>query len=594
MRKCHAMLFLVVLLSAQFIPALAAEVEQASATLYPGQTVTVMGIKITWNFKEKQAPGLPMGTFDIVGPVKSIKDMLAKHMTIMTIYIDEVALAFKQDMEGAIPLSKFFINTKKYSSKYNMGGRPYNLNCFVSNLCPITINELNIRVSDEKKIFPDGSSYYMLEFEDSRSGEKTSIPMNSGAQGQAFRANVYVSKVFEETKTTQVRLDAGPDYTIRGKDAFIDKFDLGDHLHHPIKDFLDEFGEKYGFTVKWIPYPDHPESVELAQSCNLNLSYSVYTYNSIIVEKIIKDLERDNSYLTFDWETPTILAVSYKNYDKYLEYKKHEGEKNEKDQKTREEFKKDYSLETKAYPIKTVSVQTDKSLITPELDTYYLAMVDNDAHLEIIPGRNVNKKLPIIKIDKVEESAEADEKTGMLFLTATEKTHEKFMSLMQAMDAWVGKAAKPANVKPYKVIVTLLEGFENPRLSLPTIDAAKAAEQYGINKEDLKIAGINVVREFSTGLIYLLPEKGDVGKASLSLTNGFSCHLEYIDQREPYMIFRVSLDKVIKDENSVKDVNLFENTLYLTLGKSTLMGITNLENAYIVILKLEAAEKEQK
>jgi hypothetical protein len=254
MKKCHAMLFLVVLLSAQFIPAPAAEVEQASATLFPGQTVTALGIKITWNFKGKPTLALPLpGTFDIVGPVKSIKDLPVKNMIISSIYIDEVVLIFKQGMEGAAtPLSRFNIVAKKYPSKYDMGGRPYNMNCFISNLCPITINELNIRVSDEKKTFPDGSSYYMLEFEDTRSGEKTSIPMNSGAQGQAFRMNVNVSTVFEETKTARLDLSAKPDYTVRGKDAFIDKFDLGDHLHRPIKDFLDEFGGKYGFTVKWI------------------------------------------------------------------------------------------------------------------------------------------------------------------------------------------------------------------------------------------------------------------------------------------------------------------------------------------------------
>jgi hypothetical protein len=430
--------------------------------------------------------------------------------------------------------------------------------------------------------------------------------------------------VFEETKTTQVRLEAEPDYTIRGKDAFIDKFDLGDHLHRPIKDFLDEFGGKYGFEVKWIPYPDHPESVEIAQNFNLNLSYS--GVNNITVEKIIKDLAGDNSFLTFDWKAPTILAVSYKNYDKYLEYKKHEGEKKGKDQKTREEFKKDYSLETRAYQIKTVSVQTAKSLITPELDTYFLAMVDNDAHLEIIPGRNVNKKLPIIKTDKVEESVEADEKTGMLFLTATKKTHEKFESLMVAMDAWVGKAAPTAEAKPYKVIVTLLEGSKGTAAAqgmmgsapgvgpasarmpaeapmgaplafpkaAPWINTDKAAEKYGISKDDLKVAGIDFVLPISTGIIFLVPEKGEAGKAMLSLTSDFSFRLEYLDQRDPYLIVRAGLDGIIKDKDSIKDVTFLENTLYLVPGKSTLMGITNLINAQIIILKLEPAEKEQK
>lgn len=58
------------------------------------------------------------------------------------------------------------------------------------------------------------------------------------------------------------------------------------------------------------------------------------------------------------------------------------------------------------------------------------------------------------------------------------------------------------------MIITLLEGFKSSGPS--TIDAAKAAEQYGISKDDLKVAGVNAVQEISTGLIYLLPEKGNV------------------------------------------------------------------------------------
>jgi hypothetical protein len=85
-----------------------------------------------------------------------------------------------------------------------------------------------------------------------------------------------------------------------------------------------------------------------------------------------------------------------------------------------------------------------------------------------------------------------------------------------------------------------------------------------------------------------------MGKAMLSLTSDFSCRLEYLDRRDPYLIVRAGLDGIIKDKDSIKDVTFLENTLYLVPGKSTLMGITNLTGAQIVILKLELAEKEQK
>jgi len=592
MRKFHAMLILVVLLSALFIPALAAEVERQSATLFPGQTVTVLGIKITWNFKENRGA---TGTFDIVGPNNSIKDLPAGKVTV---YIDGVVIIVTiNEGEDASIRSKFYITAEKHPQKYDMGGRPFDLTCYVSNICPISINEFNFRVSDEKKVFPNGTSFYMLEIEDSKSGEKTSIPLNVGAQGLASRASVQVGTVYEDTKTALFRVYAKPDYSVRGKNAYIEKFEVGNYLHHPIKDFLDDFGKQYGFEVKWIPYPGHPESVELAQNFGLNLSYN--GLNNITVEKIIGDLARDN-YLTLDWETPTILAVSYKNFDKYLEYQKSESEKKEKDQKISEEFKKDYALETKAYAIKNVSVQTAKSLIAPELDTYFLAKVGRDSNLEIIPGHKNSD--PPAKVDKVMESAEADEKTGTLFLTATKKTHEKFQSMMAKIDAWVSHTTQPTEAEPYKVIVTLLEGSKvkggvMPGVptapDLPWIDAAKAVEQYGISKDDLKVAGIDFVRPISTGIIYLVPEKNWAGQTMLSLTSDFTCRLEYIDRREPYLIVRVALEGIEKDKNSKRDVTYFENTLYLVPGKSTLVGITNLNGAQIVILKLEPAEKEQ-
>jgi len=593
MKKFHAtLLFTVLILLAPILATPVEQYEQSSATLFPGQTVTVLGIKITWNFKENQTPELPMGTFDIVGPNKSIKDLPAKGITA---YIDEVVLnIYVKEASGSRP-SLFEIKAQKFLQKYNMGGRPYNIDCYVSNICPITINELNFRVSDEKNVFPNGSSYYVLEILDSKSGEKTSIPMNPGALGQAFQVNVHFASVYEETKTANLRVTAKADYSVRGKDAWVESLNAEDTN---LKDFLERLGKQYGFNVKWVPYPDHPESIKKMQNYDVRFGY--FWHNKTI-EDTIRDLTQ-NMAVSLDWETSSVLAISPKNYDLYLKIAQENKEKEEKEQKVREEFKRDYALETRAYTIKTVSVQTAKSLIAPELDTYFLAMVDNDAHLEIIPGRNVNK-LPIIKTDKVEESVEADEKTGMLFLTATKKTHEKFLSLMVAIDAWVKHAAPPAEAKPYKVVVTLLEGSKMTgmvmpgvpiAMDLPWIDAAKAAEQYGISKDDLKVASIDIVRPVSTGIIFLLPEKGEAGKAMVALQGGYSCYLEFLDRREPYVIVRAKLvqnQTVLSVSNTV---TLSDTALYLVPGKPTLMGITNLINAQIIILKLEPAEKEQK
>jgi hypothetical protein len=66
----------------------------------------------------------------------------------------------------------------------------------------------------------------------------------------------------------------------------------------------------------------------------------------------------------------------------------------------------------------------------------------------------------------------------------------------------------------------------------------------------------------------------------VSLSSNYSCMLEFQDVREPYLIVRGTL------LSKYPDTTLLENTIYLESGKPTLLGITNLREALILLVQL--------
>lgn len=110
--------------------------------------------------------------------------------------------------------------------------------------------------------------------------------------------------------------------------------------------------------------------------------------------------------------------------------------------------------------------------------------------------------------------------------------------------------------------------------------AAPLVAQYGISPEDLQMFEIASLSEMGKGAVTLAAERGEAGRAKVSLTDRYACELEFQDVREPYLVVRGRL----LDSEAAK--TLLENTLYLEKDKPSLLGLTNLREALILVVRL--------
>ena len=107
------------------------------------------------------------------------------------------------------------------------------------------------------------------------------------------------------------------------------------------------------------------------------------------------------------------------------------------------------------------------------------------------------------------------------------------------------------------------------------------AAKYGISEEDLKLFGLGNLAELGKGVVTISGEPGEGGKARVSLTEAYAAELQFQDVREPYVIIRGRLSGI-----QPADRALLENTLYLEKDKPTLLGLTNLKDALMLIVRL--------
>lgn len=112
-------------------------------------------------------------------------------------------------------------------------------------------------------------------------------------------------------------------------------------------------------------------------------------------------------------------------------------------------------------------------------------------------------------------------------------------------------------------------------------DSAALMKRYGLSKEELSTFGITAVRELGRGVVALAGEPGRAGRARVALTEHYLAELEFLDLREPYLIVKGSLSEAAGGKT------LLENTLYLRPGESHRLGLTNLRQALILVVRLQ-------
>jgi hypothetical protein len=153
------------------------------------------------------------------------------------------------------------------------------------------------------------------------------------------------------------------------------------------------------------------------------------------------------------------------------------------------------------------------------------------------------------------------------------------------------------NVKGKKTIRQLLEDLADlyllridyqPRQTIirdgqvPVQETASLA-QYGISPADLKIMGVSSAVEIGRAVALLADQTGEEGRSLVSLTPAYACELEYLDMREPYLVAKGRLVENSGGEAAGK--TLLQTTLYLEPDKPTLLGLTNLREALILLVR---------
>jgi biotin carboxyl carrier protein len=147
------------------------------------------------------------------------------------------------------------------------------------------------------------------------------------------------------------------------------------------------------------------------------------------------------------------------------------------------------------------------------------------------------------------------------------------------------------NLRPgQKVDAGQTVGFFRRAVDVETSEVTKASpadserskglmERYGITEGDLEAFGFQMLRELGRSVVTLAAERGETGKARVSLTDEYACELEFQDVREPYVIVR---GRLLAED---REQPLIENTLYLEKDTPSMLGVTNLREGLILVVR---------
>ena len=127
---------------------------------------------------------------------------------------------------------------------------------------------------------------------------------------------------------------------------------------------------------------------------------------------------------------------------------------------------------------------------------------------------------------------------------------------------------------PEEIVATLIpDGQEDVPTSAPSFDRG-TAERYGISKEDMELFDFD-------GVVVLGKTVVTLSKAenfNFSLGGDYECSLQVLEVRDPYVILKGQL-------YGRRDTQL-ESRFYLQKGKPSVVGVTNLNEAIILVLRL--------
>jgi len=485
LKKIGIVLFLSLFLLAPLMQAHCDQQEPQIWTLWPGESCSCFGIQVTRKVPEKAADLVEaVGRLHFIGPQNEIRDvplpiLLNESRQIIGqdnffAYLDGVIFSQirfdsnpRPDQNISELLSKGVrIKANAQPDRFHFGGAPTLWSALaVSNLCPLSLNEWQLTLSDEKAPYPGGMDFHQLIAFHEGTGEKIIFPATPGVNRRFGRFKIQVGDFCEVTRTVLVELQAEADPSVKGKEAYVESFPVD--YRDLYSDLLQRLSTEYGFEVEWVEVAGDPRSVTYAR--NLMNGMSGFNVERRTIEQLVTKLlwhrrERDRK-LEFEWTDDTHLRVWAANYEAHLADEKERAEREEHRRRLKESFEADYALLRRIYRPQSISLETAEGLIAPLLDTYYLSLsmreILNSDKMEACWKYDDNKSRSRTIPNLVsEESVLADPKSGTLIVSAIAQTHEKIQDVLQRTDLLLNEQiqADSAHRERYELGIALLRG----------------------------------------------------------------------------------------------------------------------------------------
>jgi len=462
---------LLILLSFMLIIALPGPAGETTAwTLWPGESQTYQGVTITWTVPESPKNAIEAaGWLNIQGPQRKMEkvpfalrmrqdDVSRPNWHDLFAYLDGVNffVEFRQIVDNSPDISQGIkVAASQQSDRFSFSGNAYNnQTVYLSEINPVTLDSWRVGLSAKPVRFPDGSEFHQIIAKDTKTGETVTFPAYRGATRQFGRFTFYVSQFCEETLTAVGGMNVARDPSIRGKDAYVDRFTT--NRNETIGDFLDRCAKDYGFEVTWKERPEGlPESIEYAR----NRYVQERDFGNGILEELMGySLGKQPRSVELEWIDSTHLVVYPKDYDKVLNMARQDEQNRLAREQAEQSFKTDYTLETRVYRLQSITSDTAKALVDPILDEYSRGG-DKIYNREQKAAAQASSQAGFAVDESVMETAVADAKSGALIVSAIPATHARIQEILARTDRIISQQPETKGApKVYRIESTLLQG----------------------------------------------------------------------------------------------------------------------------------------
>lgn len=498
------------------------------------------------------------------------------------------------------------LNAHSVASSYQVNAAPYkDETYYVSRFYPLVINEYTLSLSEGASSETNPIKRDQLKILNTKSGETELIPLYLINQPKTVgRLHVGINSpyCYPMTQTVRLSIAIDADLSVRGADAYVENYEIPTNANY--ESFFSQLGKQYGFEVVWEAYPGYPESIDYIKSCpfmNLKLINPVDREISIVrnqvqyIADVLKDSPRKEWAITVNWDDSTHLRIRPKNYDLVIS----EIEYNKKRIELGDQFVQEHTPVRRIYKIEGLQAQTILGLIEQDIHRYSInqsgehqikmedrKIEDIQFNLRAIREPEVidpNEKFAIESYKGViiEEKAVVDEKNNLLIVNALPETQAKIEKLLAEMGAYLGDVQKKSVPTGLPLEIILLAGSNDP-----IADATQVVnpQRYGFDIKDIETFNLCALIELGKASVNLMAERGDVGQLQATLGKNYRCQMEYMDTRLPYILVKTGLYE------SESDKLVLENTLFLEAGKPSLLGVTNLKQALILIVRISGKQ----